>query len=60
MTADCLHYASEIERRCAPKDWPEAIKGVPAPCRAEVEEYLRGMAARIRVVRGLKNECDRR
>ena len=53
---DCLGYAVDIERRVAPKDWPEALKGVPAECSAEAEEYLRGIAARIRVVRGLKNE----
>jgi len=52
---DCLDYAVDIERRRAPKDWPEALKEVPAECRGEAEEYLRGVAARIRVVRGLKN-----
>jgi len=51
----CLHFAVDIERRREPKDWPEALKGVPAECRDECENYLRGMAARIRVVRGLKN-----
>lgn len=51
----CLRYASEIERTRAPKDWAEALKGVPAECQAECREYLRGIAARIRVVRGLKN-----
>ena len=55
MSMDYLDYAVDIERRVAPKDWPEALKGVPEECRAEAEEYLRGIAARIRVVRGLKN-----
>jgi hypothetical protein len=52
---DCLSYAIEIERTRAPKDWPTALKAVPEQCRAECEEYLRGIAARIRVVRELKN-----
>jgi len=56
MTApDCLSYASEIERRRAPKDWPEALKGVPEECQDACREYLRGIAARIRVVRGLRH-----
>lgn len=55
MISTCLHHAAEIERRRPPKDWPEALKGVPVECRDEVEQYLRDMAARIRVVRGLKN-----
>lgn len=52
---DCLGYAVEIERRRNPKDWPAALEQVPAECRGEVETYLRGIAARIRVVRRLKN-----
>lgn len=58
--SDCLRYASEIERTRAPRDWAEALKGVPAECRGEVEQYLRAIAARIRVVRGLKNGHDRK
>lgn len=50
-----LHFAVEIERTRAPKDWPEALKDVPDECREEVETYLRGIAARIRVVRGMKH-----
>ena len=57
--SDCLGYAVDIERRVAPKDWPEALKEVPAECRSEAEEYLRGIAARIRVVRGIKNADNR-
>lgn len=51
-TPDCLGYAVEIERRRNPKDWPAALEQVPAECRGEVETYLRGIAARIRVIRG--------
>lgn len=59
MISGCLQHAVDIERRCAPKDWPEALKEVPAECRGEAEEYLRGIAARIRVVRGIKNADHR-
>lgn len=52
---DCLGYAVEIERRREPRDWPKALEGIPAECRGEVEDYLRGIAQRIRVIRGLKN-----
>lgn len=55
MISNCLGYAVEIERRREPKDWPEALKGVPAECRDECENYLRGIAARLRVVRGIKH-----
>lgn len=55
MTATYLDYAIEIERTRAPKDWPAALKQVPAEFRPETENYLRGIAARIRVVRGIKN-----
>lgn len=55
---DCLGYAVEIERRRNPKDWPAALEQVPAECRGEVETYLRGIAARIRVIRGLKHASN--
>lgn len=55
----CLQFAVEIERRREPKDWPEALKGVPDECRDECRDYLRGIAARIRVVRGIKHADDR-
>ena len=53
---DCLHYAVEIERRKAPKDWPAALETVPEYCRDECETYLRGMAARIRAARKAKGQ----
>ena len=54
MTCDCLHYASDIERNVAPKDWPRAIQQrVPPECRSECETYLRGIAARIRAKRAI-------
>lgn len=56
MTApDCLSYAVEIERTREPRDWPKALEGVPVECRERCEEYLRGIAQRIRVVRGIKH-----
>jgi hypothetical protein len=56
MTApDCLGYALNIERRRPLREWKRAIEEVPAECRAEVEQYLRGMAERIRVIRGLRH-----
>ena len=55
MISMCLRHAVEIERRRAPKDWTEALKGVPEECRDECRNYLRGIAARILVVRGFRN-----
>lgn len=56
MTAsDCLGYAVEIQRRSEPRDWPRALEGVPVECQEACEEYLRGIAQRIRVIRGLKH-----
>lgn len=57
-SSNCLGYAVEIERRREPRDWPEALEGVPAECRERCEEYLRGIAQRIRVVRGIKNASN--
>lgn len=58
--ADCLMHAVEIQRRVEPRDWPRAIARVPEACRAEVETYLRGIAAHIRAKRTLtSNGRDR-
>lgn len=43
-----------IQRRHKPRDWPRALESVPEEHRAAAEEYLRGIAARMRVVRRLK------
>lgn len=41
-----------------PRDWPRALEIVPEAHRAAAEEYLRGMAARMRVIRRLKGSAD--
>ena len=55
MILDCLGYAVEIERRRPLREWKQAIEEVPVECRPECEKYLRGMAERIRVIRGLRH-----
>jgi hypothetical protein len=56
MTApDCLGYAVDIERRRPLREWKRAIEEVPTECRPVCEQYLRGTAERIRVIRGLKH-----
>jgi hypothetical protein len=50
----CLHHAVEIQRHVAPRDWPRALERVPAECRGECEEYLRGIAMRMRAQRAIK------
>ena len=55
MIKTYLDYAIEIERTRAPKDWPAALKQVPDEFRPDTEKYLRGIAARIRVIRGLRH-----
>lgn len=48
-----LAWGLFIQRHHAPRDWPEALKRVPEELRAEAEDYLRGMAARMRVQLGM-------
>lgn len=55
MSMDCLGYALEIERRRPLREWKQAIEEVPAECRPACEKYLRGMAERIKVIRGLRH-----
>lgn len=54
MISLCLHHAVDIQRRKAPRDWPQALLSVPEKCRAECEQYLRDIAARLRTVRAIK------
>ncbi len=44
-------HAVAIQRRHAPKDWPEQLDHVPEECREAVETYLRSIARRMRTVR---------
>lgn len=46
-----LSAAIDIQRHVAPRDWPAAIAALPEPERPIADEYLRGIAARTRVVR---------
>lgn len=50
----CLHHAVEIQMTKEPRDWPKALDRVPDECRDECEDYLRGIASRMRVARGLR------
>jgi hypothetical protein len=52
----CLHHAITLQRRSEPRDWPAALQRVPAECRAECEEYLRGIADRLRTLRNLRHQ----
>lgn len=49
--ANALCFASWIHRRVEPKQWPAALLDVPEHHRHEAETYLRGIAARMRVVK---------
>lgn len=50
---DGLGWGLRLHRRVEPKDWPRALQDVPQEHRAQAEEYLRGIAARMRVRRAL-------
>lgn len=54
---DGLSYAVEIERKVEPKGWPAALESVPENVRPEAENYLRGVAARMRAIRKMMREC---
>lgn len=51
---DGLAWGLEIHRWVEPRDWPQALERVPAEHRARAEEYLRGIAQRMRNLRALK------
>lgn len=55
---DGLGWGLRIHRCAAPRDWPRELEKVPEEFRAGAEEYLRGIAARMRVVRRLKGNHD--
>lgn len=47
-------WGVELQRFVEPKDWPRALEErVPAEHRAGAEEYLRGIAARMRIQRDM-------
>ena len=43
-----LGWGSFIHRHHEPRTWPQQLERVPQELRAEAEEYLRGIAARMR------------
>jgi hypothetical protein len=49
--ANALCFASWIHRRVEPRQWTAALLDVPEQHRHEAETYLRGIAARMRVVK---------
>lgn len=49
-----IGWGSRIHRHVDPMKWREALEKVPAKHRKEAEEYLRGIAARMRVVARIK------
>lgn len=57
---DALAFALDIQRTREPRQWPAALACVPAECRAECEEYLRGIADRLRTVRSARLSGDPR
>lgn len=50
---DGLGWGLQIHRRYEPKDWLAQLERVPEQHRAEAEAYLRGIAARMRVLRDM-------
>lgn len=52
--ADALTYAVAIQRDVAPAGWPAALELVPPDRRDHATRYLRGMAARLRILRQAK------
>ena len=50
---DGLGYGLRIHRYSAPRDWPRELGKVPEEHRPRAEEYLRGIAARMRHLRRL-------
>lgn len=53
---DALWLAVQIQLHREPRDWPKALESLPVEFRAEAEAYLRGIAARMWVVRSLRRE----
>jgi hypothetical protein len=55
---DATGWGLHIHRRYDMSKWREQLEKVPEEHRAGAEEYLRGIAARMRVVRRLKGSPD--
>lgn len=48
---NCLHYASDIERKVPMAKWKDALKRVPEDCQPECRDYLAGMWIRAQAAR---------
>lgn len=58
---DGLAWGLELHRWVEPKHWPRELEArVPAEHRAVAEEYLRGIAQRMRNVQALKGRGPQR
>lgn len=55
---DATGWGLMIHRRYDMAEWRQQLEKVPEEHRAGAEEYLRGIAARMRVVRRLKGSPD--
>lgn len=57
-TPNALNYAGAIHRYVEPPQWLAELEKVPTEHREFVEIYLRGMAARIRVIRAIRKQKE--
>lgn len=48
---DGLAWGLELHRWTDPREWPAGLERVPAEHRAAAEDYLRGIAKRMRTLR---------
>ena len=55
---DATGWGLHIHRHYDPREWLRQLEKVPEEHRAGAEEYLRGIAQRMRVVRRLKGSPD--
>ena len=51
---DGTGWGLQLHRDVPPGKWPQALARVPEEHRAAAESYLRGIAARMRILRDLK------
>lgn len=53
---DGLAWGLKLHRWVDPKNWPAELERVPEEHRAEAEDYLRGIAKRMRTLRGMNRK----
>ena len=56
--ADGLAWGLALQRYVKPSDWPKELATVPEQHRARAEDYLRGIAARMRYLRSEQGQRD--